>query len=167
MSTTKHHQARFRAGEWVSFSFGAKKRLAQITELRGPLGIRGRNLYRVKLETGSDEPDFFELPEDELEPASQAIIDFLSRGGLVEILQSNTSGGEPPKVWLAARPGGGITHQFSGGLGVIAGGSAPFGALNEGRIFTPKRDEVMRFLEGLGLKPDEAAIVLSAVGTSP
>jgi hypothetical protein len=70
MSTTKKTASRFKVGDWVSFRYGTQNLIAQVIEARGPLGVKGRHLYRICMATESGEPDSFELPEDELHPAS-------------------------------------------------------------------------------------------------
>jgi hypothetical protein len=56
-------------GEWVSFLYGPRRALAQIIEDRGPIGMRGRRLYRVRLDLEQADPITFELPEEDLERA--------------------------------------------------------------------------------------------------
>jgi hypothetical protein len=65
----------FHPGDWVSFAFGPKNRmLARILEDRGPLGVRGRRLYRVQPpQDALGESSPFEMPEDELEPAAPPV----------------------------------------------------------------------------------------------
>jgi hypothetical protein len=51
--------------------------------------------------------------------------------------------------------------------GSAAGGDAPLlSALHGERIFTAKRDAVIRFLKSFGLSDDEAAEVVGRVGTA-
>jgi hypothetical protein len=70
MSTPRKKAARFRVGDWVAFRFGAGDATAQVIEDRGPIGVNGRRLYRVRLTLAFTEPDSFELPEEELRAAS-------------------------------------------------------------------------------------------------
>src|SRR6266849_3466680 len=105
MSTTKKNNGRFKVGDWVAFPYGNKNLIAQVVEARGPLGINRRHLYRILVPREFDEPDSFEMPEDELAaaapPDKPAIIQYLKGGGLEEMLRSHLSGGrEQPKVWL-------------------------------------------------------------------
>jgi hypothetical protein len=72
MSSTIKALPRFRVGEWVSFMFGVRKLLAQITEYRGPLGRHGDPLYEVQIDRSEPEPWTTQVPEEELEPAPQA-----------------------------------------------------------------------------------------------
>ena len=63
--------ARYKVGDWVSFRWGVRDAIAQVIEQLGPLlGPERKHLYRIRLERDSTEPDLFEMPEDELEPAS-------------------------------------------------------------------------------------------------
>ena len=72
MSTVKNQTPQFHVGDWVAFAFGPKKVEAKVVEDRGPIGVRGRRLYRVQLERGQEleEPSTFEVPENELQPTS-------------------------------------------------------------------------------------------------
>lgn len=172
MSTTKKASGRFKAGDWVSFRYGTKDLTAQVVEARGPLGVNGRHLYRVRSARDGDEADYFEMPEDELEfaspPDQEAIIQYLKDGGLVAILRSNLGGGKKrPKVWLTYTPRAGVTHTFDADRGVVGGATVPFFALHEGKVFTGKEDEVSRFLETFGLSRKRIDEVLAAVGTAP
>jgi len=66
MSSTKKHAPRFHIGDWVSFNYGPEKMLAKVLEDRGPLGVRGRRLYRVQPDDQLGQASAFEMPEDEL-----------------------------------------------------------------------------------------------------
>jgi len=70
MSTTKKTRARFKVGDWVTFLYGTRNVIAEVIELRGPLGIKGRHLYRIRMGRKAAEPDCFEVAEDEMQPAS-------------------------------------------------------------------------------------------------
>lgn len=72
MSPSKNKPARrFRVGDHVSFRHGLRQVTAKIVEDRGPLGARGRRIYRLRpLPIGRETGDF-EMPEDKLEPAPQ------------------------------------------------------------------------------------------------
>jgi len=63
---------RFRIGDWVSFLYGPRKVLAKVVEDRGPLGVHRRRLYRVRLDVDRDESTTFEIPEEELQAATDA-----------------------------------------------------------------------------------------------
>ncbi len=60
-----------RVGQRVSFRLGTSDVVATVIEDRGPIGINGRRLVRVKLdpEFYGEEHDF-EMPVEELQPAS-------------------------------------------------------------------------------------------------
>jgi hypothetical protein len=73
MSSTKKHPPLFRIGDWVSFDYGPKKVFAKVLEDRGPLGVRGRRLYRVQPDDQLGEASAFEMPEDELVTASPPV----------------------------------------------------------------------------------------------
>jgi hypothetical protein len=62
---------RFRTGDWVSFLYGTRRLLVQVIEDRGPIGVRGRRLYGVRLDNHLEEPATSEIPEDDLEPAPE------------------------------------------------------------------------------------------------
>ncbi len=66
MRATKESPPRFRVNDWVSLLYGPRTVLAQIIEDRGPLGVRGRRLYRIRLALGQEEPTTFEAPEEDL-----------------------------------------------------------------------------------------------------
>src|SRR4051794_31653080 len=130
MSMVHTTSARFKVGDWVSFQFGARRATAQIIEDRGPLGVNGERIYRIRLDRDSTEPDEFELREAQLEPASlpdkSAVLKYLKEGGLVAILRSNLTGGkQQPKVWLSYTPRGAATHTFTARRGVIGGATVP------------------------------------------
>jgi hypothetical protein len=172
MSATRKETGRFKVGDWVSFPYGARNLTAQIVEARGPLGINGRHLYRIRVAREFGEPDSFELPGDDLElapaPHKSAIVRYLQEGGLVAILRANLGGGHnQPKAWLTYTPRGGITHTFDPEQGVMGGSTVPFFALHEGRVFVGKEEEVIGFLASFGLDRPEAAEILAGVGTAP
>jgi hypothetical protein len=175
MGTTYRKAPRLRVGNWVSFRYGPDEVWAQIIEDRGPLGVGGRRLYRVRLgdeSTGEgEEPIAFEVPEDNIklaQPDPHAIVEYLKSGGLLAILQSNLGGGRSqPRVWLTFDTGGKIVHTFERARGLLGGETVPFFALQGYQIFTPKVDEVIRFLGTLELDRDDAQQVISAVGTWP
>jgi hypothetical protein len=171
MSTTRKSTDRFSVGDWVSFPYGARALVAQVIEERGPLGVKRRRLYRVRVGGEGGEADSFEMPEDELNivspPEKPRVLNYMKEGGLVAILRSNLSGGDIPRVWLTYTPRGDITHSFAADRGILGGAVVPFFALHEGKVFTGKQDEVIAFLAGFGLDRDEANEVLAAIGTAP
>lgn len=172
MSAIHTASARFKVGDWVSFQYGVRRATAQIIEDRGPLGINGERIYRIRLDRDSTEPDEFELREALLEPASlpdkSAVLKYLKEGGLVAILRANLTGGkDQPKVWLDYTPRGEVRHTFTARRGVLGGATVPFFALHEENVFTGKKDEVLGFLTSFGLTRHDAEDVLAAVGTTP
>ena len=70
MSRALKSAPRFRIGDWASFDMGTWISTVQIIEDRGNLGKNGRRLYRIRQDRLWTEPFFFEVPEDELQPAS-------------------------------------------------------------------------------------------------
>jgi hypothetical protein len=67
MGKTSNPKARFRVGDWVSFLYGTRRAVAQVVEDRGPLGVKGRRLYGIRLEQAPDISTTFEMPEELLE----------------------------------------------------------------------------------------------------
>lgn len=58
-------------GDWVTFKLGNRDVLGRVLEDRGRIGAQGRSLLRVLAVTaGPGQPGVFELPADELRPAS-------------------------------------------------------------------------------------------------
>ena len=70
MSAEKKSKPLFKVGDWVSFQYGLREALAQVIEDRGPIGDKGRRLYGLQMEREMCDPDYFELPEVELKPAT-------------------------------------------------------------------------------------------------
>jgi len=71
MRASKKLARRFRVGDWVSFEYGLRRVTAQIVEDRGTLGVHGRRLYRVRPVPSRDESLDFEIPEEELDAATE------------------------------------------------------------------------------------------------
>jgi hypothetical protein len=150
-----------------------------IVEDRGAIGPQGRHLFQVDIPMDPFEPMRVELPEDEIEviPAGteaarpidkHRIIDYLVNGGLISILRSNLSGGKnQPRVWLCLDQLGNVTHTFIPERGVNGGQVVPFSAVHDDKVFVPKRDSVLSFVESFGLSRQEAERVVSELGTSP
>lgn len=125
------------------------------------------------------EPLRVEMPEDEMElipPGAevrppmdkQKITDYLIHGGLVSILRSNLAGGKnQPRAWLCLDQLGNVTHTFNPERGVVGGQPVPFLALRQAKIFTPKLDSVLSFVQSFGLNHQEAEKVVSELGTAP
>src|SRR5437879_1328503 len=125
MRTQRKPAPRFRVGDWVSFVYGRRRVWAQVIEDRGPLGVKRRRLYRVRLDQDSGEPITFEVPEDDVEAATPdraAVLRYLKEGGLLAILRSHLGGSQDqPRVWLTLVPGGAVTHTFAADRGLIGG----------------------------------------------
>jgi hypothetical protein len=178
MSVT-HGQSSFQVGDRVRVDFGRRKLTGVIVEDRGAIGAQGRHLFQVDIPMDPFEPMTMELPEDEMEaipPGTelarpidpQRIIDYLINGGLISILRSNLSGGKnQPRGWLCLDQLGNVTHTFVPERGVIGGQLVPFRAVHEDKVFTPKRNAVLSFIESFGLSRQEAEKIVSDVGTAP
>ena len=71
MKKPKGSTPKFRVGDWVSYPYAMGGRTtARIIEDRGPLGVGGRRIYRLRLELPMTDPMEFELSENFLEPAT-------------------------------------------------------------------------------------------------
>jgi hypothetical protein len=172
MKTKTQRAAKFRVGDRVSFLYGPRRVQADVIEDRGPIGVNGRRLFRVRLELVGTEASCFEIPEVNLEaaavPDKEDLIRYLKSGGLAEILGANLEGGkEQPRAWLTLDSQGSVTHTFINHQGLIGGAAVPFFALYNDRIFAPRKEDVAVFLESFGLTPAEAEDVIRAVGTAP
>lgn len=172
MISEKRSLPRFQAGDWVVVRCEANQVQVQVVEDRGPLGMRGRRFCRVRLDQDPDEPVLFEMPEEQMELASpldkQRIIRYLEVGGLAKILQANLLGGRSQqRVWLTVTSQGETIHTFTEERGQVGGETVPFFALHNGKVFTPRQEEVIRFLMSFGLTRVEAGAVLHVIGTSP
>src|SRR5437588_5982566 len=95
-----------RVGEWVRVPFGPRKVQGLIVEDRGSIGAGGQRLFVVEIPSDPAEPLTIEVPEPEVEavtrltPEKGETLRFLTQGGLLAILRSNTSGGrDQPRVW--------------------------------------------------------------------
>lgn len=74
MASKTEFAGRFRVGQQVQFLFGLTKTVGTIIEDRGPIGVGGRRLYRIRFQFAADEePMFAELPAVDLEPANQPL----------------------------------------------------------------------------------------------
>jgi len=68
MSSKTSFDRRFRVGDRVRFPFGPSKAAGTIIEDRGPIGVGGRRLYRIRFQFHADEePMHTELPATDLE----------------------------------------------------------------------------------------------------
>ena len=173
MSTVNSKRPKFRVGDWVMLEFGVRPAFALIIEDRGPLGVNGRHLYRIRLERSYTEPDYFELAEEDMEkvvPDKAAVMQYLKQGGLAELLQTNLRDGEkPPRVWLTFTPLGQLTPTLNPGLKATGKGTpAPFFAVLKNKVYAPDKEKVVEYLmTSFGLTQEEAEDVVHAVGTAP
>jgi hypothetical protein len=71
MSAQRKRAPRFRVGDRVAFLYGLQKVAGEIVEDRGPLGVYGRRLYRVRINRGEEDEITFELPEENIEAPEQ------------------------------------------------------------------------------------------------
>ena len=178
MSVTHGHPA-FHVGDRVRVDFGRRKLTGVIVDDRGAIGAQGRHLFQVDIPMDPFEPMSVEVPEDEIEaipPGTevtgpidrQRIVDYLVNGGLISILRSNLSGGKnQPRAWLCLDQLGNVTHTFVPDRGVMGGQLVPIGAVHDDKVFAPKRDSVLSFVESFGLNHKEAEKVIAGVGTAP
>lgn len=62
-----------RVGDHVRFLFGIEKVIGVVTEDRGLIGYKGRNLYRIRFSGGLyvPEPFYIELPAEDLTVVSK------------------------------------------------------------------------------------------------
>lgn len=71
MANKTFSERRFHVGEQVRFLLSVKKTTGTVIEDRGPIGIGGRRLYRIRFQFSPDEePMFTELSAADLEPAN-------------------------------------------------------------------------------------------------
>ncbi len=71
MSSRSSSERKFRVGDIVRFVFGVTKVEGTIIEDRGPIGVGGRRLYRIRFQFQLDEePMYIELPAADIEPVS-------------------------------------------------------------------------------------------------
>lgn len=169
----------FRVGDRVGVSLGRRTVPGIITEDRGPLGVRGRRLYQVRVSMDPFEPVITELLEDDIQPIEHSalsefsldkkrIIAYLVNGGLIAILRSNLAGGRTqPRVWLRPDSIGNVTYTFEEEWGVVGGATIPFLAVHGEKVFSPKRVQVLALLQSFDLDRAEAEEILAAVGTAP
>jgi hypothetical protein len=68
-------ESRFRIGDIVGFKFGIHDVQGEIKEDRGPIGIKGRNLYLIEflMSPQSESSSLIELPADRLELVKKPI----------------------------------------------------------------------------------------------
>jgi hypothetical protein len=68
-------ETRFRKGDLVRFQFGTSLLQGVVKEDRGPIGIKGRQLYLVEFraQAGTDSTSLVELPAGELQPVREKV----------------------------------------------------------------------------------------------
>ena len=165
-----------RVGDWVTIPFGVEQARAKIIEDRGTLGVGGRRLYRVRMyhsagvATAPPVTIECEVPEEEVTAAHLdpgEVLDYLSQGGLIEILKKNQTGGKnPPRVWLRIDEHGKISYTFTPGGGLAGGEAIPFRANVGEKIVRREQDAVVDFLKSFGLDTKQAEDVVKSVGVS-
>lgn len=168
----------FRVGDRVRFPIGRGSVIARITEDIGPLGVNGRHLYQLLIPMDPFDPEPYHVSEEDIEPLDEAAeaarrvekdraIDYFRHGGLLSMLRSNLSGGRnQPQVWLTLDSLGNVTHTFYPEWGLLGGETVPAGVIRGDKVYAPKQEEVLSFLESFGLDRAEAEGVLGSVGTS-
>ena len=166
-------------GDRVRFSLGTSCILGVVVEDRGPIGARSARIFRVRVSNDPYDDKVFEMPEDEIDVVGQdawqgeaihagEAMEYLERGGLIRILRAGMSGGKTqPRAWLCRDSLGNATHTFSPDRGVLGGAIVPFSALHDNRVFTPKRDDVLSFLNAFELSSKDSEHVLQTVGMAP
>jgi hypothetical protein len=63
----------FHKGDPVRFQYGMRKVQGVVKEDRGPIGVKGRNLYLVVFKAEPPSPSEIELPADQLEFVSDTV----------------------------------------------------------------------------------------------
>ena len=163
-------------GDHVRFTLGTTPIEGVVIDDRGPIGANRIRIFSVRIPNDPYDEDVIEMPEDELALASnsigsipkESIVRYLEDGGLIQILQSNKSGGTAhARVWLGRDSLGNVVHTFIAERGIVGGAAVPFFAIHDNRIFTSKLDEVLSFLSTFGLSTQDAKQVVEEVGTAP
>lgn len=176
MATQNPSRPRFEHGNRVRFQLGNRRVTGEVVRDRGEVGMRGRRLYDVRVPHDPFESQEFLLSEDDLEldrepapapPAKAEILDYLSTGGLVSILLSNTGAGEQPCAWLYRGPDGQVAHTLVAARGQVGGARIPFWRITpDGRILLPGDGSAGEYLATFGLDEQEAEDVIRTVGTA-
>lgn len=163
-------------GDDVCFTLGTTTVHGIVIDDRGPIGANRVHILTVRISNAPYDDETIEMPEDELALAKQAdkpiprasIVKYLENGGLVQILKSNMSGGKnQPSVALKRDALGNVVHTFMVERGSVGGANVPFLALQDDRIFAPKRKEVLVFLSTFGLSKSDAKRIIETIGTFP
>jgi len=162
-------------GRQVRFKFGNSEYEGTIaSERKSRAG--DSHIFKVEVLADPDNNIMFEVNETEVRYVSDAdmkrisseeIIDFLENGGLVSILRRNSGGTNQPKVWLRLDSRGNVSYTFSEEHGVVGGKTIPFGTLEGDKIFSPRKDAVVEYLQGFKLTQAQADAVVESVGTYP
>src|SRR5262245_9787993 len=178
MRTTKSKTPRFHVRDRVRVLRNRRLVSAEVVEDLGPVGMKGRRLYRVDVFQDPYDPFSSVRPEEELEPEDpveqqnpldrKESIDFFKNGGLVRILSTfGTDCKIPPRVGLRRDNLGNVTYTFVQGRGMVGGATVPHPLTLDDllRVRLARKDVVIKFLAGFGLTPQEAEEVIQAVGT--
>lgn len=67
MSVGKKRAPRFHVGDVVAFLYGPQKVPGEIVEDRGPLGVYGHRIYRVRIDQGQEDATTLEVAEENIE----------------------------------------------------------------------------------------------------
>lgn len=171
-------RGRYHTGTPVVLQYGVIPTLARVIEERGPLGVDGRHIYRIRILNGGEDTEAFEMPEDELSPVTLAredVINYLASGGLIDMLGRNQGGGpNPPRVWLTYSPRRKepkgwelvVAHTFIAEEGILGGEPIPFFVLTGRKIFEPEKRKVLQFLKSFDLNGADAEDVIRRVGVA-
>ena len=65
------YTARFRVGQWVAYTSGLSRHVAEVIEDCGPVGSRGRHYYRLREPIWYGNPVEYELSDASLERATR------------------------------------------------------------------------------------------------
>lgn len=68
MSNPGNGRSRFKVGDWVTYPRWPERQRALVIEYRGPLGVGGEHVYRLRRVFDWGEVREFEQPESALEP---------------------------------------------------------------------------------------------------
>jgi hypothetical protein len=175
MKRTRTPPPAFQIGQRVKLPLGSRTVIGEIVEDRGPFGGGGQRIYQIEVPQEPDDPLIVLRDEGDLEAAPATpppvldmakVKEYLLHGGLYSMLLAESPGGKnQPRAWLCLDTFGNITHTFRPERGILGGATVPYGAIREGKVFPPKKDEVVTFLNSFGLSPKEAEAVIAAVGT--
>ena len=94
------------------------------------------------------------------------LVDYLSNGALKNILQTN-GGANPPSIWIMPQPDGTYRYGFNKEANSIGGFLAPFGEVQDRKIFRAMEKDVVGFLCKFGLSKAEAESVIVTIGVEP